>query len=171
MRKFVKGMTLLFCAMAVSVFAKGTDVKAAGNATMLPDQSIQVNYEYEEMVVTAGNNTVIYYADNANATIWEEAEVGADGKAIFDISWVKAGLTTRVYLKGDVDTLVTARYINAEEKFSAEFVGDISAADVVDVEAWKDVYENYPQFNSETGYVLFFTKKGGAVRRWAPAVR
>ena len=62
-------------------------------------------------------------------------------------------------------------YINAEEKFSAEFVGDISAADVVDVEAWKDVYENYPQFNSETGYVLFFTKKGGAVRRWAPAVR
>ena len=162
MKKFVKSAALLFCALTVSVFAKETDAKAAGNATMLPDQSIQVNYEYEEMVVTAGNNTVIYYSDNANATTWEEAEVGADGKAVFDISWVKAGVTTRVYLKGDADTLITARYINAEEKFSAEFVGDISAADVVDIEAWKDVYESYPQFTSETGYVLFFTKKGGA---------
>ena len=162
MRRFVKGAALLLCALSVSVFAKGTDAKAAGNATMLPDQSIQVNYEYEEMVVTAGKNTVIYYSDNANANTWEEAEVGADGKAVFDISWVKAGVTTRVYLKGDADTLITARYINAEEKFSAEFVGDISAADVVDVEAWKDVYEKYPQFTSKTGYVLFFTKKGGA---------
>jgi len=153
---------LLFCALGVVTAAKGTGAKAAGNATMLPDQSIQVNYEYEEMVVTAGNNTVIYYADNANATIWEEAEVNEDGKAIFDISWVKSGVTTRVYLKGDADTLVTARYINAEEKFSAEFVGDISAADVVDVDAWKDVYKDYPQFTSETGYVLFFTKQGGA---------
>ncbi|MBQ8314129.1 MAG: hypothetical protein IJX95_00110, partial [Lachnospiraceae bacterium] len=64
MRKFVKGAVLLLCALAVSAFAKGTDAKAAGNATMLPDQSIQVNYEYEEMVVTAGKNTVIYYSDN-----------------------------------------------------------------------------------------------------------
>lgn len=162
MRKFVKGMMLLLGALTVPLLIKGTGAEAAGNATMLPDQSIQVNYEYEEMVVTAGKNTVIYYSDNANATEWEEAEVGSDGKAVFDISWVKSGVTTRVYLKGDADTLVTARYINAEEKFTAEFVGDISAADVVDVEAWKDVYEKYPQFTSETGYVLFFTKKGGA---------
>lgn len=161
MRKLCKGMLMLLGAAAVSLFANGTRAEAAGNATMLPDRSIQVNYEYEEMEVTAGQNTVIYYSDNANANVWEEAEV-VGGKAVFDISWVKPGVTTRVYLRGDKDTLVTARYINAQEKFSAEFVGDISAADVVDVEAWKDVYDAYPQFSSETGYILFFTKQGGA---------
>ena len=162
MRKLRKGMLLLLGALAVPFLANGTRAYAAGNATMLPDEKIQVNYEYEEMVVEAGQNTVIYYTDNSNANVWEEAEVGADGTAVFDISWVKPGVTTRVYLKGDKDTLVTARYINAQEKFSAEFVGDISAADVVDIDAWKDVYKKYPQFTSETGYILFFTKKGGA---------
>lgn len=161
MRKLCKGMLLLLSALSVTLFAGEVRAEAAGNATMLPDQSIQVNYEYEEMVVTAGSNTVIYYSDNANATVWEEAEV-ENGTAVFDISWVKPGVTTRVYLKGDKDTLVTARYINAQEKFSAEFVGDISAADVVDIDAWKDVYKKYPQFTSETGYILFFTKQGGA---------
>ena len=162
MRKLCKGMLLLLGALAVPFLVNGTRAYAAGNATMLPDEKIQVNYEYEEMVVEAGQNTVIYYTDNSNANVWEEAEVGADGTAVFDISWVKPGVTTRVYLKGDKDTLVTARYINAQEKFSAEFVGDISAADVVDIDAWKDVYKKYPQFTSETGYILFFTKKGGA---------
>lgn len=161
MRKLCKGMLLLLGVAAVILLVGGKRTDAAGNATMLPDEAIRVNYEYEEMVVDAGQNTVIYYADNANANIWEEAEV-AGGKAVFDISWVKAGVTTRVYLKGDVDSLVTARYINAEEKFSADFVGDISAADVVDVENWKNEYSQYPQFTSETGYILFFTKKGGA---------
>lgn len=162
MRKLRKGILLLLGALAIPLFADGMRAEAAGNATMLPDQSIQVNYEYEEMVVTAGQNTVIYYTDNSNANVWEEAKVGADGTAVFDISWVKPGVTTRVYLKGDKDTLVTARYINAQEKFSAEFVGDISAADVVDIAEWKKVYRAYPQFTSETGYILFFTKKGGA---------
>jgi len=161
MRKLCKGMLLLLGVAAVALLAGGKRTDAAGNATMLPDEAIRVNYEYEEMVVNAGQNTVIYYADNANANIWEEAEV-VDGKAVFDISWVKAGVTTRVYLRGDKDSLVTARYINAEEKFSADFVGDISAADVVDVENWKNEYSQYPQFTSETGYILFFTKKGGA---------
>ncbi len=162
MRKFCKGMLLLLGAAAVVLLVGGKRTDAAGNATMLRDDAIQVNYEYEEMVVDAGQNTVIYYSDNANTNVWEEAEVGPDGKAVFDISWVKSGVTTRVYLKGDVDALVTARYINAEEKFSAEFVGDISAADVVDISAWKDVYKKYPQFTSDTGYILFFTKQGGA---------
>jgi len=162
MRKLVKGMILLLGAVSMALLLGGKRTEAAGNATMLSDDKIQVNYEYEEMVVNAGQNTVIYYSDNANATIWEEAEVDADGKAVFDISWVKPGVTTRVYIKGDKDTLITARYINAQEKLSAEFVGDISAADVVDIDAWKDVYNNYTQFSSETGYILFFTKNGGA---------
>ena len=162
MRKLLKGMLLLLGAAAVALFTGETRAQAAGNATMLPDEAIQVDYQYEEMVIDAGANTVIYYSDNANATIWEEAEVDEDGTAVFDISWVKPGVTTRVYLKGDKDTLVTARYLNAQEKLSAEFVGDISAADVVDVEAWKDVYDRYPAFTSETGYILFFTKNGGA---------
>lgn len=162
MRKLCKGMLVLLGVAAVALLAGSKQSEAAGNATMLPDEAIQVNYEYEEMVVDAGQNTVIYYSDNANSNAWEEADVGADGKAVFDISWVKSGVTTRVYLKGDVDALVTARYINAEEKFTAEFVGDISAADVVDIEVWKDVYKSYPQFTSETGYILFFTKQGGA---------
>ena len=162
MKKLIKEMMVLLGAAAVLMFTGPARAEAAGNATMLPDASIQVNYEYEEIAVTAGQNTVIYYSDNANANEWEEAEVGADGKAVFDISWVKPGVTTRVYVKGDKDSLVTARYINAQEKFSAEFVGDISAADVVDIDAWKDVYKGYPQFSGETGYILFFTKQGGA---------
>lgn len=162
MRKQLKGITFFAGMMIASLFLGREYADAAGNATMLPDRSIQVNYEYEEMVVTAGENTVIYYSDNVNASEWEEAEVGADGKAVFDISWVKAGVTTRVYLKGDKDSLITARYINAEEKLTAEFVGDISAADVVDIDTWKAVYKAYPQFSSESGYVLFFTKNGGA---------
>lgn len=161
MRKLIKGVTLLLCALAVPVLTGGIRAEAAGNATMLPDTSIQVNYENEEMVVDAGQNTVIYYSDNANATLWESAEV-VGGKAIFDISWVKPGVTTRIYLRGDADTLVTARYLEAQEKLSADFVGDISAADVVDVDMWKDVYKQYKNFSGETGYILFFTKQGGA---------
>lgn len=162
MRKLRKGLLLFLGVTAVALSAGETNAHAAGNATMLPDDAIQVDYQYEEMVIDAGANTVIYYSDNANATLWEEAEVDASGTAVFDISWVKPGVTTRVYLKGDKDTLVTARYLNAQEKLSAEFVGDISAADVVDVEAWKGVYDRYPAFTSETGYILFFTKNGGA---------
>ncbi|MDD5900883.1 MAG: hypothetical protein PUC73_08360 [Lachnospiraceae bacterium] len=162
MRKLLKGALFLLGTLSVTLLAGSSRANAAGNATMLPDQSIQVNYKNEEMVVTGGKNTVIYYSDNANATIWEEVDVRADGKAVFDISWIKPGVTTRIYIKGDKDTLVTARYINAQEKLSAEFVGDISAADVVDVEMWKTVYEQYPAFTCETGYILFFTKNGGA---------
>ena len=162
MRKLCKGMLVLLCALLVPLFTNETRVEAAGNATMLPDTSIRVDYQKEEMIVTGGNNTVIYYSDNATASFWEEAKVGADGKAVFDISWVKPGVTTRIYLRGDVDTIVTARYLEAQEKLSADFVGDISAADVVDIDLWKDVYKNYPNFSAETGYILFFTKQGGA---------
>ena len=161
MRKLCKGMLLLLGALTVSLCTRGVHAEAAGNATMLPDSAIQVNYEYEEIVVDAGQNTVIYYSDNPNATFWEEAEVSG-GKAVFDISWVKPAVTTRVYIKGDKDTMVTARYVNAQERFSAQFVGDISAADVVDIDKWKDVYKDYKQFTSESGYILFFIKNGGA---------
>lgn len=162
MRKAGKYMAVLMGALSVAVLGKSVSAFAAGNATMLPDQSVQVNYEYEQMEITAGQNKIIYYSDVANAVAWEEAEVDATGKAVFDISWVKPNYTTRVYVKGDKDTLVTARYIEAQEKLSAEFVGDISAADVVDIDQWKNVYKNYKSFNSETGYILFFTKQGGA---------
>lgn len=146
---------------AISFMKPGT-AKAAGNATMLPDTAIEVDYQYEVMKVEGNGNTVIYYNDNATSSAWEAVPVGDDGTAVFDISWIKPGITTRLYLKGDKDSSVTARYIHAEEKLSADFVGDISAADVVDVEEWKNVYANYPNFTSETGYILFFTKQGGA---------
>ncbi len=162
MRKRIQWMVALAgMVLATSLFG-GKGAQAAGNATMLPDDAIQVNYEYEEMVIECGQNNVIYYTDNVSATVWEEADKGADGKAVFDISWIKPGLTTRIYIKGDKDTLVTARYVEAQEKLSAEFVGDISAADVVDIDVWKQVYRNYPAFDSESGYILFFTKQGGA---------
>lgn len=162
MRKRLQWMVALAgMVLAVSLGgAKGA--KAAGNATMLPDDAIRVNYEYEEMIVECGQNTMIYYTDNVTATVWEEAERRADGTAVFDISWIKPGLTTRLYIKGDADEMVTARYVEAQEKLSAEFVGDISAADVVDITEWKQVYDNYPAFNSRSGYLLFFTKQGGA---------
>lgn len=162
MCKMLKKVIGLSVFLAVPCLLGGKQAEAAGNATMLPDAAIKVDYEYEEIQVTGGGNSVIYYTDNANAVLWEEAVVGKDGKAVFDISWVKPGLTTRIYIKGDKDTLVTARYIEAQEKLSAEFVGNISAADVVDIDAWKEVYEDYPAFDSQTGYVLFFTKQGGA---------
>lgn len=162
MRKAGKYMTVLMGAMSLVLFGKVFPAHAAGNATMLPDTSIQVDYEFEEMEITAGQNKVIYYSDVSNAVAWEEVEVGPDGKAVFDISWVKANYTTRVYVKGDKDSVVTARYIEAQEKLSAEFVGDISAADVVDIDTWKQVYKKYPSFTSETGYILFFTRDGGA---------
>lgn len=162
MRKGAKYMTVLLGAISVFLFGRSESTFAAGNATMLPDASILVDYEFEEMEITAGRNKVIYYSDVANAELWEAVEAGADGKAVFDISWVKPNQTTRVYVKGDADNLVTARYVEAQEKLSAEFVGDISAADVVDIDAWKQAYRNYPSFNNETGYILFFTRQGGA---------
>lgn len=162
MRKKIQWMVALAGMVLAASLGGGKEARAAGNATMLPDDAIRVNYEYEEMVIECGQNEVIYYSDNATATVWEEAERRADGTAVFDISWVKPGLTTRLYIKGDKDTLVTARYVEAQEKLSAEFVGDISAADVVDIAEWKKVYENYPAFNSRSGYLLFFTKQGGA---------
>ncbi|MCH5272768.1 MAG: hypothetical protein J1E35_03770 [Lachnospiraceae bacterium] len=160
--KIIRKLALVFGALTVSLLCAPKSAEAAGNATMLPDSSIKVDYQYESMEVTGGGNKVIYYSDNVNAATWMSMPVGADGKAVFDISWVKPGTTTRIYLKGDKDSLVTARYIEAEEKLSVKFVGDISAADVVDIEAWKKVYGNYPSFSNETGYVLFFTKRGGA---------
>lgn len=161
MKKFRK-LAVLFGALAVPLLCIPKGAEAADNATMLPDSSVKVNYQYESIEVTGGQNTVIYYSDNANAVTWESMPVGADGKAVFDISWVKSNVTTRVYLKGDKDSLVTARYLEAEEKLSVDFVGDISAADVVDVDKWKEVYSKYPNFNSQTGYILVFTKRGGA---------
>ncbi len=162
MRKYAKLTALLTGALSVLLLLGTKQVYAAGNATMLPDEAIRVNYENEEIVVTAGQNTSIFYSDNPNATAWEEVKADANGEAIFDISWVRENVTTRVYIKGDKDSLVTARYIEAQEKLTAEFVGDISAADVVDIDLWKQVYRSYPEFTGETGYILFFTKNGGA---------
>lgn len=162
MRKTVGKLAVLVCALSAFFLKEPDKAQAAGNATMLPDSSIKVDYQYGSMEVEGKGNTVIYYSDNANAATWESMPVGADGKAVFDISWVKPGITTRLYLKGDKDSLVTARYLYAEEKLSADFVGDISAADVVDIDEWKKRYSAYPNFTSETGYILFFTKQGGA---------
>ncbi|MBQ9767667.1 MAG: hypothetical protein IJW37_06160 [Lachnospiraceae bacterium] len=161
MRKTVGKLAMVLCAVTVALLGNSEHAEAAGNATMLPDSAIQVDYQYESMEVTGGQNTVIYYSDNANAAEWESIPV-KDGKAVFDISWIKPSLTTRIYLRGDKDTLVTARYLEAQEKLSADFVGDISAADVVDIDKWKEIYDKYPNFTSETGYILFFTKQGGA---------
>lgn len=161
MRKIAKGLAVVLGVIATLLLTDHKSAWAAGNATMLPDSSIRVNYELEEIEVTAGQNTVIYYSDIANAVQWESVDV-VNGKAIFDISWIKPNYTTRVYIKGDKDTLVTARYIEAQEKLTAKFVGDISAADVVDIDEWKNRYRQYPSFDSETGYILFFTKQGGA---------
>lgn len=160
--KQVKKLACILGMLIVPLLCAPKSAEAAGNATMLPDSSIKVDYQYQSIEVTGGKNTVIYYSENANASIWESVPVGADGKAVFDISWLKPGTTARIYLRGDQDTLVTARYIEAQERLSAKFVGDISAADVVDIEEWKKVYSKYANFSSQTGYILFFTKRGGA---------
>lgn len=143
--------------------------KAQG-ATVLPDSAILVNYEQESVEVAVGKNTQIFYTDNPLSLNWEIAPI-TDGKAIFDISWIKPGTTARVYIKGDVDSVVTARYIEAQENLTTEFVGSLSAADVVDIDAWKEVYKNYPWFSNETGYILFFLKRGGVATAFFDVTR
>lgn len=157
-----KWLFAVFCIFIASLFMKSKGAEAAGSATMLPDSAIMIDYEYENAVVTAGKNTIIYYSDNPNAVNWEEAYVNSSGKAIFDISFLRPGTTTRIYIKGDVDGIVTARYIYAQQKLVADFVGDVTAADIVDIEQWKKVYQSYPSFSGRTGYFLFFLKDGSA---------
>lgn len=158
--KLGKGMLFALSMLVTLALGNPFRVQAAGGATMIPDSSIRVNYEYEYIEVDAGTNTEIYYSDSAVATNWEIAPIRG-GKARFDISWIKPGTTTRIYIKGNQDQVVTARYLYAQESLSVEFVGDLSAADVVDIETWKTQYESYPMFSNDTGYVLFFIKNAG----------
>lgn len=160
MKKAGKGIVAVLAAALTVLLCRGNVAKAAGGATMLPDSSIRVNYQNETMEVDLGSNTEIYYSESAVANNWELAPITGT-KAVFDISWIKPGTTTRIYLKGDKDSVVTARYINAQESLTVQFVGDLSAADVVDIDDWKNVYKNYPTFSNETGYLLFFLKQGG----------
>lgn len=158
--KHGKLLVVLLC-MAMTVFmAKPGQAEAAGGATMLPDSSILINYEEESVEVLAGDNTEIFYSDSSTAQNWESAPI-VGGKAIFDISWIKPSTTARIYIRGDKDQVVTARYIDAQENLSVQFVGDLSAADVVDIDKWKEAYKKYDSFSTETGYILFFLKKGG----------
>ena len=158
--KKTKLLTAVLFLAGVLMTGNRTAPLAAGGATKLPDSSIQVNYEYETMEITAGSNKAIYFAESPTALNWEEVPI-VGGKAIFDISWVKPSTTTRLYLKGDVDSIVTARYIEAEENLTCTFVGDLSAADVVDIATWRTTYAQYKNFSNETGYLLFFIKKNG----------
>ncbi len=159
--KYRKYLLFLLFVAASLLLIRPVTAEAAGGATMLPDESVLVNYEDESVEITVGENTKIFYSDSATAINWEVAPV-VDGKAIFDFSWIKPSTTARIYIKGDKDSLVTARYIEAQEQLSIQFVGDLSAADVVDIDAWKQAYKAYDCFSNDTGYLLFFIKKAGA---------
>ena len=64
MRKRIQWMVALAGMVLAASLGGGKEARAAGNATMLPDDAIRVNYEYEEMVIECGQNEVIYYSDN-----------------------------------------------------------------------------------------------------------
>lgn len=158
--KYGKKLAMLFCMAALVLCARTKTAEAAGGATMLPDSSILVNYENESIEVTVGENKEIFFSDSSTAQNWESAPI-VGGKAIFDFSWIKPSTTARIYIRGDKDQVVTARYLEAQETLSVQFVGDLSAADVVDIDKWKAAYSSYDKFSNETGYILFFLKKGG----------
>ena len=86
MKKFGKLMAFAALFILFIAFAVGRETGASINA----DADVLVDYVNETMTVTTTKDTVIYFTDiyYPDITRWEQCEV-RDGKAVFDISWVK----------------------------------------------------------------------------------
>lgn len=155
--RLAAGLLLLISCLLLSGNTKAT--ADAGGQEIAADQ-IRVEYLKESITVTTAKDSVIYFTDNYSTDLekWYFCEV-RNGKAVFDISWLKSSATTKLYLCGDVQTKVTCREIEWQEKLGASFTGTLLSTDITESEKWIAVYQAYPNFSEDTGYLVFTVKE------------
>lgn len=156
-KKYGKAAFVLLFALCLLV-----PKRAEAAAASIPENNISVNYDYETLTVTTADDTVIYFTDSYtdNVEKWHQCEV-RNGKASFDISWLKKTATVRLYLCGDVNTKVVSKDIGWQEKLGVSFTGTLLATDITEAEEWKKVYKKYPLFSEDTGYFIFTLDTAG----------
>lgn len=154
----VVSMFLLF---TLCLIIQGKNFALADTGTAIADSNIKIEYLTETLVVTTSQDSVIYFTDSYNDNLekWYVCEV-RDGKASFDISWIKTTATTKLYLCGDVQTKVTSRDIVWQEKLGATFTGTLLSTDITEAETWITAYASYPNFTEDTGYFIFTVEEG-----------
>lgn len=123
---------------------------------------ILVDYVNETMTVTTTQDSVIYFTDiyYPDMSRWEACEV-RDGKAVFDISWVKDTKTVRMYLCGDVQDTIVSKDITWKEMLNVVYTGTLLSSDITEAERWKTEYAKYPKFSIDTGYFIFTLDRDG----------
>lgn len=158
MKKFGKLMAFAALFILFIAFAVGRETGASINA----GADVLVDYVNETMTVTTTKDTVIYFTDvyYPDITRWEQCEV-RDGKAVFDISWVKDNKTVRMYLCGDVQDTVVNKDIAWKEKLKVVFTGTLLSSDITEAARWKTEYAKYPKFSIDTGYFIFTLEENG----------
>lgn len=159
-RKMYGKIALFVLLLAFCVIAPRHVEAAEGPA--LPEKNISVDYNYETLTVTTAQDTVIYFTDSYTEDVnkWYQCEV-RNGKASFDISWLKKTATVRLYLCGDVNTKVVNKDIGWQEKLGVTFTGTLLATDITEAEEWKQAYKGYPLFSEDTGYFIFTLEQAG----------
>jgi len=150
------------------VFVLACTMKLTATATAIPVANVDVDYSYETITVET-DDTYVYYTDKYTKDVskWSACEV-RDGKAVFDISWITANKTVRLYLCGDKNTDVISVDIVWEEDFDVEFTGTLLSTDITEAETWQKVYEKYPNFSEDTGYFIFTLRKEGRDNSYFP---
>lgn len=158
MKKFGK-ITAFAILLAVLVLCT---VRQETGATINAGADVLVDYINETMTVTTDKDTVIYFTDvyYPDITRWEVCEV-RDGKAVFDISWVKDHKTVRMYLCGDVQDTVISKDVAWKEELKVTYTGTLLSSDITEAERWKTEYAKYPKFSIDTGYFVFALDTNG----------
>lgn len=159
MKKFGKilAFAMMFAALVLCAVGQKTGASIDAGADVL------VDYINETVTVTTSKDSVIYFTDVYYADIsrWEVCEVREDGKAVFDISWIKDNKTVRLYLRGDVQDTIVSKDILWKEELKVTFTGTLLSSDITEAEKWKTEYAKYPKFSIDTGYFIFTVDKEG----------
>ena len=162
MKKSTIGKLAAFFIMLVGIVALTVQMTAKAGA--IDAEQVAIDYVNETLTVTVEENTdtVIYFTDkyNKDVTKWDACEV-RDGKAAFDISWINAKKTVRLYLCGDVNQEVISVDITWEEDFGVDFTGTLLTTDITEAKTWQQVYKEYPKFTEDTGYFIFTLEENG----------
>ena len=156
----------------------GLTASAAETGNAISKDNIKVDYEKETITVETDNDTIVYFTTTYNKDVsrWDACEVREfeEGgttvkKAVFDISWIVANKTVRLYICGDVNTKVVNADIVWEENFGVRYVGTLLNTDITEAETWKEIYhgdltnptDGYPYFSEDTGYFIFTITREG----------
>lgn len=176
MKKSTIGKLAAFAMVLLCVLV--CTMKLTATAGAIPAANVNVDYVNETITVTTDSDKVVYYTETYNKDIsrWDACEVrektdenGNTVKtAVFDISWVNENKTVRLYLCGDVNTDVISVDITWEEDFGVEFTGTLLNTDITEAETWKEVYEKYPNFSEDTGYLIFTLEENGRDMSYFP---